>query len=299
MRRKSLKRVLCILAVTAGLLAALFAFEVWYSSDWLVMRRYDFTSPKLTQPVTAVVLSDLHDHAFGAGNRRLIQAVADEQPDVILMLGDMLSRDTADTPVVIDLTAALAQIAPVYYALGNHENDYIRLNGRGILEKLEAASARVLNLDYVDAEIGGQIIRIGGMYDYAFAMDATNSTRKERMDPRIYDFLTEFQDTERLTLMLSHRPESFVLGEASVTWEIDLTLHGHVHGGQVVLPFVGGLWGGDQGFFPTYVHGMYEKDLLHILITSGLGTNRQAVPRLNNPPEVVVLSLLPEEMGET
>ena len=113
MRRKSLKRVLCILAVTAGLLAALFAFEVWYSSDWLVMRRYDFTSPKLTQPVTAVVLSDLHDHAFGAGNRRLIQAVADEQPDVILMLGDMLSRDTADTPVVIDLTAALAQIAPV------------------------------------------------------------------------------------------------------------------------------------------------------------------------------------------
>ena len=299
MRRKSLKRVLCILAVTAGLLAALFAFEVWYSSDWLVMRRYDFTSPKLTQPVTAVVLSDLHDHAFGAGNRRLIQAVADEQPDVILMLGDMLSRDTADTPVVIDLTAALAQIAPVYYALGNHENDYIRLNGRGILEKLEAASARVLNLDYVDAEIGGQIIRIGGMYDYAFAMDATNSTRKERMDPRIYDFLTEFQDTERLTLMLSHRPESFVLGEASVTWTIDLTLHGHAHGGQVVLPFVGGLWAGDQGFFPSYVHGMYEKDLLNILVTSGLGMNRKAVPRLNNPPEAVVLSLLPEEMGET
>ena len=99
--------------------------------------------------------------------------------------------------------------------------------------------------------------------------------------------------------MLSHRPESFVLGEASVTWNIDLVLHGHAHGGQVVLPFVGGLWAGDQGFFPTYVHGMYEKDLLSILVTSGLGTNKKAIPRLNNPPEVVVLNLLPEEMGET
>lgn len=295
MRRESLKRVLYILAA----LMVFLAFEVWYSSDCLVTRRYDFTSPKLSRPVTAVVLSDLHDHAFGAGNRRLIQAVADEQPDIILVLGDMLNRDTADTAPVVELTAALVQIAPVYYALGNHENDYILSHGRGLLEKLEAAGAQVLDLSYEDAEIGGQIIRIGGMYDYAFAQDATNSTKKENMPTRVYDFLIGFQDTEHFTLMLSHRPESFVLGEASVTWTIDLTLHGHAHGGQVVLPFVGGLWAGDQGFFPSYVHGMYEKDLLNILVTSGLGMNRKAVPRLNNPPEAVVLSLLPEEMGET
>ncbi|MGN0776111.1 MAG: metallophosphoesterase [Candidatus Ventricola sp.] len=280
-------------------MAALFAFEVWYSSDYLVTRRYDFASPKLSQPVTAVVLSDLHDHAFGAENRRLIEAVAGEQPDAILVLGDMLNRDTEDTAPVVELTAALHQIAPVYYALGNHENDYMLTRGRGLLEELEAAGAQVLDLSYVDADIGGQIIRIGGMYDYAFAQDATNSTKKENMPTRVYDFLTGFQDTEHFTLMLSHRPESFVLGEASVTWTIDLTVHGHAHGGQVVLPFVGGLWAGDQGFFPTYVHGMYEKDLLHILVTSGLGTNKTAVPRLNNPPEVVVLNLLPEEIGET
>ena len=295
MRRNSLKRVLYILAA----LTVFLAFEIWYSSDCLVMRRYAFTSPKLSRPVTAVVLSDLHDHAFGAGNRRLIQAAADERPDVILVLGDMLNRDAEDTAPVVGLMAALDQIAPVYYALGNHENDYILSHGRGLLEELEAAGAQVLDLSYEDAEIGGQIIRIGGMYDYAFAQDAVNSTKKENMPARVYDFLTDFLDTERLTLMLSHRPESFVLGEASVTWDIDLVLHGHVHGGQVVLPFVGGLWAGDQGFFPTYVHGMYEKDLLSILVTSGLGTNKKAIPRLNNPPEVVVLNLLPEGMGET
>ena len=295
MRRNSLKRVLYILAA----LTVFLAFEIWYSSDCLVMRRYAFTSPKLSRPVTAVVLSDLHDHAFGAGNRRLIQAVADERPDVILVLGDMLNRDTADTAPVVELTAALDRIAPVYYALGNHENDYILSHGSGLREALAAAGAHVVDLSYEDVEICGQIVRIGGMYDYAFAQDSVNSTKKENMSPRVYGFLTDFLDTERFTLMLSHRPESFVLGEASVTWNIDLVLHGHAHGGQVVLPFVGGLWAGDQGFFPTYVHGMYEKDLLSILVTSGLGTNKKAIPRLNNPPEVVVLNLLPEEMGET
>ena len=295
MRRESLKRVLYILAA----LMVFLAFEVWYSSDCLVTRRYDFTSPKLSRPVTAVVLSDLHDHAFGAGNRRLIQAVADERPDVILVLGDMLNRDTADTAPAINLTKALDQIAPVYYALGNHENDYILSHGSGLREALAAAGAHVVDLSYEDVEICGQIVRIGGMYDYAFAQDSVNSTNKENMSQRVYGFLTDFLDTERFTLMLSHRPESFVLGEASVTWDIDLVLHGHAHGGQVVLPFVGGLWAGDQGFFPTYVHGMYEKDLLSILVTSGLGTNKKAIPRLNNPPEVVVLNLLPEEMGET
>lgn len=292
---KGLKRFIGVLAA----LALFLAFEIWYSSDCLVTNRYDFTSPKLSQPVTAVVLSDLHDHAFGKENRRLIKSVLAEQPDVILVLGDMLNRDTGDTGPVVNLVTALDQIAPVFYALGNHENDYILSHGSGLREVLAAAGAHVVDLSYEDVEICGQPLRIGGMYDYAFAQDSTNSTKKENMPPRVYGFLTDFLDTERFTLMLSHRPESFVLGEASVTWDIDLVLHGHAHGGQVVLPFVGGLWAGDQGFFPTYVHGMYEKDLLSILVTSGLGTNKKAIPRLNNPPEVVVLNLLPEEMGET
>ena len=64
---------------------------------------------------------------------------------------------------------------------------------------------------------------------------------------------------------------------------------------RIVLPFLGGVWGGDQRYFPEYVYGMYEKDKLNLLITSGLGSNAQKVPRFNNPPEIVVLDLLPED----
>lgn len=91
--------------------------------------------------------------------------------------------------------------------------------------------------------------------------------------------------------MLSHRPDSFIFGEASKVWDVDLVISGHDHGGQVVIPFLGGLYGGDQGWFPEYVHGMYQKDNILLLVTSGLGSNRQILPRFDNPPEVAVLTI--------
>ena len=70
-----------------------------------------------------------------------------------------------------------------------------------------------------------------------------------------------------------------------------MVISGHLHGGQIVLPFLGGVYGGDQGWFPTYVHGVYQKDNFRILVTSGLGSSKEKIPRLNNPPEIVVLTI--------
>lgn len=104
-------------------------------------------------------------------------------------------------------------------------------------------------------------------------------------------FLQDFQNTDRLKIMLSHRPDSFIFGDASKVWDVDIVISGHDHGGQVVLPFLGGVFGGDQGYFPEYVHGLYEKDNFQIFITSGLGSNKQKLPRFNNPPEIAVLNI--------
>lgn len=273
------------------------AFELWYSYQYLTVKEYAVSSGKIERPVRMVILSDLHGNSFGEGNRKLTQTIREQEPDAILMVGDMLNRDAADAGDVLRLIEELSACAPVYYALGNHENDYMLRNGRGLIGEIEAAGAAVLELACEDVEINGQKLRIGGMYDYAFAMDARNSTNPERMYPDVYEFLTAFTDTDRFTLMLSHRPDSFIFGAASWTWDIDLTVHGHAHGGQVVLPFVGGLWAGDQGFFPKYVHGIYQKDLIEVLVTSGLGSSRTRIPRFNNPPEIVALELRPEKRG--
>lgn len=82
----------------------------------------------------------------------------------------------------------------------------------------------------------------------------------------------DFQSTEKLKVMLSHRPDSFIHGDASQLWDIDLVVSDHTHGGQVVLPFVGGLCSPGQGLFPKYDAGLFQKDKLQIAITAGLGS---------------------------
>ena len=72
-----------------------------------------------------VVLSDLHDHEFGKDNEQLIRRVKEQDPEMIILDGDMLNEDSKSDEVPVRLVKGLAEIAPVYYALGNHELDYI------------------------------------------------------------------------------------------------------------------------------------------------------------------------------
>lgn len=259
-----------------------------------VVRTWTVPVQHLSAPVRAVVMADLHNRDFGEDNRVLEELTADAEPDLILLDGDIVNADAAAAGVAVSLVLALKDIAPVYYAWGNHELDYLHAGTSPLREELEAAGAAVLDREWTDLTVNGAALRLGGLYDYAFAMDDFNTCDPERMDPEIYDFLTDFQDTDRCRIMLSHRPDSFIFGEAAATWDVDLVISGHDHGGQVVLPLLGGVFGGDQGLFPAYVHGICEKDGLTLAITSGLGSQREALPRFRNPPEIMVLDLIPE-----
>ena len=155
--------------------------------------------------------------------------------------------------------------------------------------EIEKAGAHFLDKEYVDVDIRGTKLRIGGMFSYAFGADGKDSAAAAPED--VKNFLMDFQDTERLKIMMAHRPDSFIFGDAASVWDVDLVVSGHDHGGQVVVPFAGGVFGGDQGYFPKYVHGMYEKDRLHLFVSSGLGSANELLPRVNNLPEVAVVEI--------
>lgn len=269
------------------IMVIIFWLEIWISYNYLVVKDYKINIKGENHPFTAIVISDLHDHQFKDNNEQLVWKIEQTQPDIILMVGDMLNSGSEDSSVPCSLIDQAKKIAPVYYALGNHEKDYMGNGHPDLIEELESAGAIVLEKKYVDIEINGVLVRLGGMYDYAFGLDGDNTALSAPEDVLV--FLEDFQDTDRIKIMLSHRPDSFIFGDASEVWDIDLVISGHNHGGQVVLPFFGGLYGGDQGWFPTYVHGLYEKGNLQMFITSGLGSDRQKLPRFNNPPEVAVL----------
>ena len=287
---KKRRKVPIIILTVFIVLVLCFIIDLWVSSNYLVTRKYTVElSNTIGKTIKAVVISDLHDYQFGSNNRRLVDKIAGIKPDVIFMDGDMLNAESDSVSVPCNLIQQLKDVAPIYYTLGNNENEYIENDHPYLVDQLEESGAVVLDKTYVDIEVAGVPIRLGGMYDYAFGLDGNNTALAAPED--VLAFLQDYQNTDRIKIMLSHRPESYVFGDASKTWKIDLIICGHVHGGQVVLPFLGGLYGGDQEWFPKYVHGLYQKDNFQMFITSGLGSDRQRLPRFNNPPEIAVLNI--------
>ncbi len=286
---KKMKKWMIALIFIVAALAVYILVSLWVSTNYIVIREYTADTGKSDTGFRAVVVSDLHDHRFGGDNEKLAEKIREIAPDVIIMDGDMLNAESADASVPLELIGLLKDTAPIYYALGNHELSYMENGHSDLREELESAGAVVLDKNYVDIEINGTQVRLGGLYDYAFGLNGNNDALAAPSDT--LNFLQDFQNTDRMKIMLSHRPDSFIFGDASKVWDVDLVISGHNHGGQVVIPFLGGLYGGDQGWFPEYVHGMYQKDNILLFETSGLGSDKKKLPRFNNPPEIAVLTI--------
>lgn len=200
------------------------------------------------------------------------------------MTGDMLNEDEDRTDILLHLVREACAIAPVYFSLGNHEVGYEKAYGEGDLtEQLEAAGAVVLEKEYVDTKIAGQEVRIGGAYGYLLPEDWKDGSEQR--------FLEAFVQTDRLKILLSHVPEGLLLWKSMEYWDVDLVFSGHVHGGQVRVPFVGGLFDPEEGFFPTYTRGMFSCGNGTMILSAGLGSSR-GIPRVNNLPEIVVCDIV-------
>lgn len=207
------KTVILLLIILLTLLW--FVGEILVSYHWMKVNLYPVQVRNLRYADTVtdagfkmVVISDLHDHEFGKDNEKLIRCVKEQDPEMIILDGDMLNEDSKSDEVPVRLVKGLAEIAPVYYALGNHELDYIGTaegkkmqkhpENSELVKDLTDAGACVLEEGYRDVEIGGCKVRIGGMYEYAFALDGDNSA--ENLTGDVRDFLEEFQNTDRIVL---------------------------------------------------------------------------------------------------
>jgi predicted MPP superfamily phosphohydrolase len=290
--QSGLIRKLILSFLAAAAFAILICTEIYVSYNSLKTVSYTVSSDKITEKVTICLISDLHDHRFGEKNTELAERIADCRPDLILMAGDFINADSSDSSAATELIRQLTETAPVYYSLGNQETAYISAGRSDLIRELEEAGAVILEETYTEIVIKNNKICLGGMYGYAFAEDGLGHMNKDGIPPERRLFLEDFQKQDAFKLMMAHRPDSFIFGEAADTWDIDLVLSGHLHGGQVVLPFLGGLYAGDQGFFPDYVYGEHHFPAVRtMIITGGLGSDREKLPRFNNPPEVVKIEL--------
>lgn len=287
---KKLKRIVTSLLLLV-IVCLICVYQVHISYNKLTTTNYSIKTNRINNSVNLVIISDLHENQLGENNKDLINKINELTPDIILVAGDVVNSDSKDSKIVTNLMKQLCKENQVFYSLGNTDIDYIKSGRSNLVKDLEDVGVTVLDNEYEDVKINGNIIRIGGMYAYAFGINGNNHVNKDTMEDGVYDFLCKFQDTDNYKIIMAHRPDSFIFGNASKVWNIDLVVSGHNHGGQVVLPFVGGLYGGDQGWFPKYDKGLFDLDKIKILIASGLGSGKQKLPRFNNPPEVVNLKI--------
>lgn len=284
-----------IIAIIRAFLIIFLSVELLISNLAIKGTAYTIPLGGVESQIRFVALSDLHCCEFGKGNSRLLDKIKAQSPDAIFAVGDMISNnsDISDADEMVALLCRLNEIAPTFFAPGNHELEYISRTGDDLLTKVSNASITIVNDSYVDCNFGGQTIRIGGTMGHAFPF---GRTPEEFQSSDIYKFLTEFEDTDLPTVCLAHMPDTFIFNNAASYWPgVDLVISGHTHGGMIRLPFVGGLIAPMQGFFPDYDRGYFKlSSNMQMIIGSGLA-GYGIVPRIFNLPEICVIDIVPKE----
>lgn len=287
---ESVRRVTTILLMIMLIFVFACLTSIWISYNRLTVSQFTVTSDKIISPFRIVLISDLHDHRFDSCNAKLSEMIKKQTPDIIIIDGDMINGDSENAETAVALIHRLIDIAPVYYSYGNHEYYYIEAGHDDLREELEGAGAVVVNYRRIDIEVAGNQIRIGGLYEYG----GDTYMQPDEENQRAVSYLQKYADTDRYLIMCAHRPESFYPLESTEQWKIDLILSGHLHGGQVILPGIGGIYNTLDGFFPKYDYGQYSLWGSDMIITRGLSTNLKLLPRFNNPPEIAVVDVVPD-----
>lgn len=240
---------------------------------------YQVKSSKVISNIRVVCLADLHLKEFGDSNERLVEEVANLKPDIVAIVGDMnLEKKPDEYEVVLTLCRQLNEVAPTYYSLGNHEIDAMLFYGSQIYNDAKKAGIKILNNETETVNVKGTDIDIIGL-----------TQNPEEFDEYGRDFFEKaMRKDDDFKLVLNHYPENF---EGTLDgYPIDLALAGHAHGGQVRLPWIGGLYAADQGMFPKLCEGYHEIGNSKLIISRGLGKSG-VVPRVNNKPEITVVDI--------
>lgn len=234
---------------------------------------------------TLAHVSDLHNAAFGSHQDRLLDAIKNGSPDMIAVTGDLIDSNHTDVARAMDFMNGAVKIAPVYFVTGNHEAWFDRYEE--LKKQMLMAGVIILEDESLIIKQAGASIRLLGLNDPAFTRTDDPYQERAVIGAKLKDILGE---NNEYTVLLSHRPELF---DVYVAHNIDLVLSGHAHGGQVRLPFVGGLASPNQGFFPKYSQGVYEQNGAKMIVSRGLGNSFIPI-RVNNRPELVVVTLRAE-----
>lgn len=255
---------------------------------------YEINSEKLSgmkQERKILFLSDLHNNSYGKQNEKLLQSIQNEKPDYIFIGGDMLVGVLNNNPnVALDFIKELTKICPVYYANGNHEQRmklYTEKFGMAYQEyKDELTSSGVIFLEneHVNFQWEQADVQLHGL---EIPVECYKKLQKTTLNKKQVTDCIGQADEAKFQIVLAHNP---IFADTYLDWGADLVLSGHLHGGVVRIPKVGGVITPQFRLFPKYSGEHTQKNGKSVIVSKGLGTHTIKV-RFFNPAEVVVLHI--------
>lgn len=283
--------MLTTILIIIGILICFFVLVMCYDCNRFVTVRYEIKSKKIAKECTFVLISDLHNKSFGQQNEKLLSKIEELSPDAILAAGDIMTACKGEQyHVAVRLMEQLGAKYPVYCGMGNHEHR-MALNPKqygniyeNYVESLNKAGIEPLINESV--EIPSVNINICGLQlDRCYY-------RKFHIYPMPENYLRDMigaPDKDKFQILIAHNPDYF---EEYSRWGADLVVSGHVHGGLMRLPVIGGVVSPKWTLFPKYDGGKFEKDGSVMILSRGLGMHTLPL-RIFNPGELVVIHLMP------
>lgn len=234
-------------------------------------------------------LSDLHGTLYGRNHQFLIEKIRQINPDCVVMTGDMADHTPHSALRLVRLCKSLKQHWPVYFVAGNHEQCLKKALKTQLYHRLKKEGVAVLKNSFCRISRQGQTIR---MYGLVTPMVYYNDPLGEYRKGAYFSL----EDTKRIlgeadpgvyNILLAHNPLYF---PSYRDWGADLTLSGHIHGGIIRIPGIGGLLSPDVSLFPRYDGGLFKEQGRHLIVSRGLGNH--FLVRVFNPPELVSVTLM-------
>ena len=227
-------------------------------------------------------VSDLHNAEYGKDNNRVVSLLEKASPDIIVITGDLIDSRRTDVETALRFVNRAAKIAPCYFVAGNHESRVEEYSA--LRQGLETAGVTVLDGRCTEIEKDGAVITLAGIDDPTFKAKYTSKKYSEIADEE----LESMDIAEKgFVILLAHRPELF---DVYAKHGANLVFSGHAHGGQLRLPFIGGIYVPNQGFLPEYDSGLYISGNTQMMVSRGVGNSIMPL-RINNRPEIVAVEL--------
>lgn len=283
-----------ILITIIGILAVALLWVMLYDSNRFVIKRYTAEDKRIQKACRAVLVTDLHNKRYGKDNEALLSAIKNQQPDFILIAGDVLTaKPGASLEPALQFLRALAGEYPVYYANGNHEHR-LKLYPQTYGDMAERYGAALKEMG-IEPLVNSHIdLPEYGIAVYGSEIDKLFYKRFKvrKMAGGYLPQVLGQAPGERFTVLLAHNPDYFPQYAA---WGADLTMSGHIHGGVARVPVWGkGVVSPAWRLFPKYDGGVFREGESVMLLSRGLGIHTIPV-RVFNPAELWVVDFRPAD----